>query len=97
MRIVISKSIKPEKKYMAEVGPKTIHFGQKGYSDYSQHNNNGHKNNYLARHRTNQDRTASGIKTARFYNKHLLWNPKSFRASLNDLNKKFKDFRFVYK
>ena len=97
MRIVISKSTKPEKKYMAEVGPKTIHFGQKGYSNYTQHNNNGRKSNYLARHRTNEDWTASGIKTAGFYSKHLLWNQKSFRASLNELNKKFKDFRFLYK
>ena len=97
MKIVISKSSRPEKKFQAEIAKKTVHFGAKGYSDYTQHRDDDRKNNYIARHRSNEDWTASGMKSAGFYAKHLLWNKKSFRESLNDLNNQFKNVTFVYK
>ena len=37
MRIEISKSTRPDKKLMAVANGKTVHFGQKGASDYTLH------------------------------------------------------------
>ena len=37
MRIEIAKSTRPDKKLMAVANGKTVHFGQKGASDYTLH------------------------------------------------------------
>ena len=38
MQIVISRSAKPDKKFEARIdGRKSIHFGQEGASDFTQH------------------------------------------------------------
>jgi len=72
-------------------------FGQKNTSDYTLHKDDDRKNNYIQRHRANEDWTKSGIKTAGFYAKHVLWNKKTLQASIKDLNDKYKDIKFVLK
>ena len=40
MEVVLTKSKKPDKKYDARInGTKTVSFGERGASDFTQHNN----------------------------------------------------------
>ena len=90
MQISIQKSTRAGKKYMAKVGDKTVHFGAMGYEDYTTHKDEKRKASYLARHRTKEDWTLSGVDTAGFWARHLLWNEPSLGASVADINKRFK-------
>ena len=91
MEVVITKSKKPDKKYDARIdGSKTVSFGQKGASDFTKHKDTERKNRYIDRHKKNENWNASGAKTAGFYSKHVLWNKPTLKASIDDINKKFK-------
>ena len=48
------------------------------------------KDRYIARHKKNEDHGLSGVKTAGFWSKILLWNKPTLEASVDDINKKFK-------
>ena len=96
--VVISKSDKPEKKFKAVIdNKKTVHFGQVGASDFTKHKDEDRKRAYTQRHKKNEDWTKSGIKTPGFYAKHVLWNKPTLKASVDDLNKQFKNVNFVLK
>ena len=98
MDVVISKSENKNKKYKAVIdGKKTIHFGQKGASDMTQHKDEDRKQNYIARHKKREDWTKSGVDTAGFYAKHVLWNKDTLTKSVDNLNKRFKDINFKIK
>ena len=98
MEVVITPSKNKNKKFDAVIdGKKTVSFGASGYSDYTKHKDNDRKNKYIDRHKSNEDWTKSGIRTAGFYSKHILWNKPTIESSLNDLNKKYKDINFKYK
>ena len=98
MNIEFSKSNKSDKKLKAVIdGKKTVHFGQAGASDYTKHKDPERKERYVDRHRKNEDWGKSGIDTAGFYSKHVLWNKPTLQASVNDLNKKFKSMNFKLK
>ena len=91
MEVVITKSKKPDKKYDARIdGSKTVSFGATGYSDYTKHNNKDRKEAYIARHKKNENWNASGVKTAGFWSANLLWNKPILKASIDDINKRFK-------
>ena len=95
MEVIIKKSNKPDKKFDAVIdGKKTISFGAKGFSDYTLHKDPERKNRYVQRHKNNEDWTKSGIDTAGFYAKHVLWNKPTLKESIKDLNKKYKDVKF---
>lgn len=98
MEIVITKSKKPDKKYDARIdGTKTVSFGQKMASDYTKHKDKERKERYIARHKKNEDWNKSGVKTAGFYSKHVLWNKPTLKESVDDLNKKFKSLNVKMK
>ncbi len=65
---------------------KTIKFGAAGYSDFTIHKNEQRKQLYINRHKNNEIWTKSGIDTAGFWSKHLLWNPPTIKASYGDIN-----------
>ena len=91
MDVVITKSKKPDKKYDALVnGSKTVSFGQKGASDFTKHKDKDRKERYIDRHKAREDWTKSGVKTAGFYSKHVLWNKPTLKESIDDINKRFK-------
>ena len=52
MQATIQRSTNAGKKYMAQVGEKTVHFGASGYGDYTTHKDEKRKASYLARHKT---------------------------------------------
>jgi len=91
MEVVITKSKKSNKKLDAIInGTKTVSFGAAGYSDYTKHGDKDRKEAYIARHKKNENWNASGAKTAGFYSKHVLWNKPTLKASIDDINKRFK-------
>ena len=95
MEIIIKKSSKSDKKLDAVIDDKkTVSFGAKNYSDYTLHKDPERKQRYIDRHKKNEDWTKTGIKTPGFYAKHVLWNKPSLKASVDDLNKKYKDVKF---
>ena len=93
--IVISKSDKPDKKLKANIGNKTIHFGQQGASDYTIHKDTERRQRYIDRHKKQEDWTRSGIDTAGFYSKNILWNKPTISQSVADLNSKYKDINIT--
>ena len=45
------------------------------------------ENNDVDRHTQNEDWTKSGVKTAGWMSKHVLWNKPTLQASVADINK----------
>ena len=90
MQITIQKSTRADKKYMAKVGNKTVHFGATGYQDFTTSKDEKRKASYLARHKTSEDWTLAGVNTAGFWARWLLWNKPSSTASIRDDNQRFK-------
>ena len=84
------KSDKPEKKYfiMTKTG-KHIYIGQASTSDFTHHKNEDRKNRYILRHQKNEDWGKSGIDTAGFWSRWLLWNKSTIRESYQDIKKRF--------
>ena len=91
--IELSKSDKSDKKYKVKVSKnnsvKTIHFGAKGMSDYTKNKDPKRKENYTTRHAKREDWGKSGLETAGFWSKNLLWNKPSITDSIKDIEKRF--------
>jgi len=67
-------------------------------SDYTIHKDPERKERYINRHKNmNENWNKSGVKTAGFYAKHILWNKPTLKASVDDLNNKYKDIKFILK
>lgn len=58
---------------------KTIHFGQAGASDYTQHKDDERRKRYMDRHRATEDWTDE--KSAGFYAYHILWRFKTLNEA----------------
>ena len=98
MDIVIKKSTNSNKKFDAIIdGKKKISFGQAGASDFTKHKDDNRKDRYIDRHRKNENWGKDGVETAGFYSRWVTWNKPTIEASVNDLNKKYKDIKFKYK
>jgi len=87
--IILQKSSHPDKKYMVTIGNKTVHFGAKGYSDLTKHKDKSRMKRYENRHRSRENWSKSGIKSAGFWSKWLLWNKPSLGASIKDTERRF--------
>ena len=87
---ILSTSPQKGKKYQVIFpnGDK-VNFGARGYQDYTMHHDETRKTSYIARHRPQENWTASGIKTAGFWSLWLLWNKKTIDASIKDIEKRF--------
>lgn len=86
----LSKSTRTDKKYMIiEPNGKIIHFGAKGYSDYTKHKDSERKKRYINRHKINENWNKSGIETAGFWSRWILWNEPSVIDSIKNLENKF--------
>ena len=92
-----------EKKYKAvllntDTGrEKSVKFGSSSNMDYTKYYKRDgkevadmKKKAYIARHsKNNEDWTASGIDTAGFWSKKILWNKPTVASSLADVKRKF--------
>ena len=95
MKVSVSKSDNPKKKYKIVLTyddgkQKTIHIGQAGAEDMTSHGDEERKKRYITRHKKNENWTKSGIDTAGFWSRWLLWNKSSLSASKKDIENKFK-------
>jgi len=101
MSIKLSRSEKPDKKFKVIVElrsgvAKTIHFGAKGMSDYTINRDPERKRLYISRHKARFRRTGgedwskSGIKTAGFWSRWLLWNKPTLNESIQNIQNKFR-------
>ena len=98
MIVEISKSNKSDKKLKAVINDnKTIHVGSSSHSDFTKHNDPKRKDRYINRHKERENWTKSGVDTAGFYSKHILWGEKTIEKSIDKLNNKYKDITFKYK
>ena len=88
MEVVISKSTNKDKKFDAFVDGKQVSFGAVGYEDFSTHKDPERKERYISRHVKREDWDKSGVKTAGYWSKHLLWNKDTLRKSIDDISRK---------
>jgi len=84
------------KYYIITPTNKKIYFGAYGYNDYTIYykNNsekiaNEHKLRYIKRHQERENWGKSGINTAGFWSRWLLWNLSTIEASYRDIKKRF--------
>lgn len=66
-----------------------VDFGATGYQDFTQHKNEVRKSLYILRHKSREDWTKSGVFSAGFWSRWLLWNRSSISASLHDVKSRF--------
>ena len=90
--IGLYKSTRKGKKFMARFElddgrTRTVHFGQAGASDYTQHHDEERKARYIARHerRENWDDPTTAGALSRWIN----WNLPDLQLSLIDFKKRF--------
>ena len=94
MKVEVLKSDKSGKKLKVVLiyddgKKKTIHIGQAGADDFTKTGSEEQKKRYITRHKKNEDWTKSGIRTAGFWAKHLLWNKKTLKQSITDTENQF--------
>jgi hypothetical protein len=89
MSVQISKSSRADKKWQATFpSGKIVHFGAKGYTDYTINKDPAIRQQYLARHgASNED--WKNPETPAFLSRWLLWNKTSLREAIKDSNKRF--------
>ena len=89
------QSVKPStrspKKYMAEFCNKdkckVIHFGAKGYSDYTLHHDKERRSNYRKRHHSGKNAKANTPNALAY---HILWGDStSMQANIKAFKKKY--------
>lgn len=87
----ITKSKNSKKKWdiMEKGNGKVISFGGKGYSDYTIHKDKDRKKAYIARHKPRENWGKSGIGTAGFWSRWILWNQSTLTKSIRDTEKRF--------
>ena len=85
------KSDKPNKKYYIITNDnKKVYFGQFifGASDFTIHKDEERKLRYIKRH-NNENWTKSGLNSAGFWSRWLLWNLSTISSSYQDIKKRF--------
>jgi hypothetical protein len=86
----LEKSPRSDKKYRVTTPTgKKVDFGATGYSDYTLHKDKERQERYINRHQARENWDKSGIDTAGFWSRWLLWNKPDFNASLQDIQKRF--------
>ena len=82
---LLKKSPRKTKKYQLVGSGVNIHFGAKGYQDYTTHHDDQRKERYIKRH-SNEDWTKIN---AGSLSRYILWNKKTLTASVKDFEKRF--------
>jgi hypothetical protein len=69
---------------------KIVNFGAVGYEDYTMHKDPERMKRYVARHsRGGETHTRSGINTAGFWSRWLLWSQPSMTKAISYVENKF--------
>ena len=86
------KSNKPDKKYfIITKDNKKVYFGAAGMSDFPHHKDEERKQRYINRHKANEKQfwNKSGIDTASFWSRFLLWNKPTINESYQYIKNKY--------
>ena len=97
MDVILSKSTNKNKKFDVIINGKTISFGDAKYSDYTINKDPKRKENYINRHKKNENWNLTGVETKGFWSKNLLWNQSTLKNSVDDINKRFKNLNVKMK
>jgi hypothetical protein len=66
-----------------------VYFGQAGASDFTIHRDEARKQRYINRHQNNEKWTKSGIDTAGFWSRWILWHKPTIKESYMAIKKRF--------
>tara|TARA_R110000803_G_scaffold18776_3_gene49813 strand:+ start:474 stop:764 length:291 start_codon:yes stop_codon:yes gene_type:complete len=94
MKVTITPSLRKDKKMMAifyddkNKKVKTVHFGNRGSSDFTINKDDERKKRYLDRHRKREN--WNNYMTAGSLSRFVLWNLPTQKASIADYKKRFK-------
>ena len=79
------------KYYIITKSDKKIYFGQANASDFTIHKDEERKQRYIKRHEKNESKfwNKSGIDTASFWARFLLWEKLTIKESYEDIKRKF--------
>jgi hypothetical protein len=96
MQIVkITQSPRSDKKFCALFpSGHHIYFGAVGYEDYTMHGDAQRKERYLQRHAKNEN--WNNVESAGYLSRWFLWNKKTLRESIMDVNRRQKTYKFVF-
>jgi hypothetical protein len=84
------KSDKPDKKYFIITSSgRKVYFGASGYEDFTIHKDQLRKELYIKRHQARENWNKSGINTAGFWSRWLLWNKPTIKESYEDIKRRF--------
>ena len=72
---------------MVNVNGTMVHFGAKGYSDYTIHKNYERMKRYLSRHKKREDWTKSGYKTPGFWSRWLIWSDPDIKKAAKKIER----------
>lgn len=91
MKVLIKKSPKVGKKFRAWFPDgRTVDFGATGYSDFTLHKDPERMRRYVMRHgRGREDWGMSGLYTAGFWSRWLLWSRPSIREAGRYITSRF--------
>jgi len=74
----------------SKIAHKTIHFGMRGYSDFTQHRDPLRMKKYQSRHRSRENWNITGVLTAGFWSRWILWSEPSLLDAIEAITTKFK-------
>lgn len=101
MFVSITPSKKEGKKYTAifyddnKKKVKTTHFGSAGMSDFTKHKDPERKKRYIDRHKKRENWTDTGILTAGWWSRFLLWSEPSMTAAKQLVKNKLKSAGYL--
>ena len=94
---ILSKSKNKLKKWSLSDGNRTVNFGAEGYEDYTIHKDAARKQRYIDRHSKNEDWNKSGIETAGWLSRFILWEKPNLQQAVKNASNKYKDVKFKLK
>jgi len=88
MSVTLKRATNGIHKFMA-IFPdgKVVMFGRKGYSDFTIHKDRERMKRYLTRHRSRENWTRAGARTAGFWSRRILWSEPNFQAAVRRTQK----------
>lgn len=94
--ITIQPSTRKDKKLMATDGKRSIHFGQRGASDYTRNKDPERKQRYIDRH-SGEDWSQSNAFSPAFMSRYVLWEEPSLEEAVKALDRRLKGVKVVLK
>lgn len=76
------------KYYIITDSGKKVYFDATGYSDFTKHKDEARKQRYIDRHSKNENWSKSGMDTAGWWSRWLLWNKPTIKESYDDIKKR---------